>query len=343
VTQGRGWRTGGLARVDISPADIGRRVTIRHRLSSGQLTDVVGLLESWRSRDSEGSPLTRSALTVRNRHGISIEVEPRAMVAARVVAPEASAYDMQRLSEQGWAAVESQPLGDWVLRSAHGVTGRANSARVAGDPGMSTADALECVVQWYGGRGLTPRLQVPETTDREDTFTAQGWFVDRRTRFLVADSAAVAAHERSTASEVVIERLEAPSDEWMSVLADESRDTWPILRSILTSPTEVTLVAARDKSTGLTLGVGRASASTSRIAGSRWAGLTNIHTVPSARRRGIATVVIAELATWALSLGCQRTYVQVLDDDDANALYSKLSFEYHHTYGYWVPSEGVRP
>ena len=36
-----------LLAVRISPADVGRRVTVRHRIDDGRLSDVVGVLRSW--------------------------------------------------------------------------------------------------------------------------------------------------------------------------------------------------------------------------------------------------------------------------------------------------------
>ena len=42
-----GGRPAALLAVRITPADVGRRVTVRHRTDDGRLTDVVGLLRSW--------------------------------------------------------------------------------------------------------------------------------------------------------------------------------------------------------------------------------------------------------------------------------------------------------
>ena len=57
------------------------------------------------------------------------------VVAAKVVPPELSAEAMQRVAEAGWPPFETAPLGEWTLRASGGLTGRANSVRVAGDPG----------------------------------------------------------------------------------------------------------------------------------------------------------------------------------------------------------------
>ena len=53
-----------------------------------------------------------------------------------------------------------QALGDWTLRAAAGFTGRANSARVGGDPGLEPDDAVAAVVEFYAEHGLPPMAQV---------------------------------------------------------------------------------------------------------------------------------------------------------------------------------------
>ena len=331
MTHARGWRAGGLARVDISAADIGRRVTVRHELTSGQLTDVVGNLDSWTSDGPRPA-----SLSVTNRRGMQTSIESSRLVAARVVPPEVSAAALQRLSEAGWPPAESESLGDWMLRATYGVTGRANSARLTGDPGVPIGEALARVEGWYAERELTPQLQIPMPSGIESTLVAAGWASHRRTRFEIAETAAVIALTEDSDAAAAIERIPEPTDEWMGVLADEAPATWPVLKSILTGPSDSVFVSARDASTNKLLGTGRASASPSQVGGSRWAGITNVETVPAAKRRGVATRIVAELASWAETRGCERMYLQVLDPNEAAAaLYARLGFSFHHAYEYW--------
>jgi hypothetical protein len=63
--------------VTVTRADVGQRVSLRRRLSSGQYSDVVGVLESW----SEGM------LQVRRRTGELVEVPEAIVVAGKVVPP----------------------------------------------------------------------------------------------------------------------------------------------------------------------------------------------------------------------------------------------------------------
>ncbi|RKS71925.1 hypothetical protein BZB76_4736 [Actinomadura pelletieri DSM 43383] len=63
--------------VTISDADVGRRISLRRRLPTGEYSDVVGVLESWADK----------MLSVRRRTGELVEVPEETMVAAKVVPP----------------------------------------------------------------------------------------------------------------------------------------------------------------------------------------------------------------------------------------------------------------
>jgi hypothetical protein len=64
--------------VSITPADVGRRISLRRRLPTGEYSDVVGTLESW----------SAGTLRVRRRTGEVVEVPQEIMVAAKVVPPQ---------------------------------------------------------------------------------------------------------------------------------------------------------------------------------------------------------------------------------------------------------------
>ncbi|ACY96733.1 MULTISPECIES: hypothetical protein [Thermomonospora] len=63
--------------VSLTQADVGRRVSLRRRLPTGEYSDIVGVLESW----------SGGVLTVRRRSGELVEVPRDAVVAGKVVPP----------------------------------------------------------------------------------------------------------------------------------------------------------------------------------------------------------------------------------------------------------------
>jgi len=316
-------RPGALLAVRISPADVGRRVTVRHLLDDGVLTDVVGRLTAW-SGGWDG------LLEVGRRDGAQVVVRAERVVAAKVVPPELGAEAMQALAQGGWPPEETAQLGDWTLRASGGVTGRANSVRVAGRPGAPLDEALEQVTRWYADRGLPPLVQVPVPSAYDDALAARGWGVARRTVLSTAATTEVQRHATGT-DRVVTERSATPSSEWLA-LVEPDLDPDALTR-ILVRPAEVVFVTARDASTHELLGTGRASAAGSAVG--RWAGVTSIVTTPAARRRGVARAVMGELATWAEENRCPSSYLQVLATNDAaHGLYDSLGFAVHHAYEY---------
>jgi N-acetylglutamate synthase len=73
--------------------------------------------------------------------------------------------DLERTAAAHWRGTEEEWLGGWLLRSAEGFTGRANSALPLGDPGMPLDEALAAVTLWYRDRGLPPMVAVPTQLD----------------------------------------------------------------------------------------------------------------------------------------------------------------------------------
>lgn len=129
---------GGLLEIRITPADVGKRVSVRRVQEgvggSGGFTDAVGVLTSW----------TAGVLTITRKDGVSVHIPESSLVAGKVVpaaparrrGPAASFEELARVTARAWQPLESEPLGDWTLRAAGGFTRRANSVLALGDPGI---------------------------------------------------------------------------------------------------------------------------------------------------------------------------------------------------------------
>ena len=314
--------------VRVAPCDVGRRVTVRHRYEGTTLTDVVGRLVAW----DDG------LLTVERRDGSLVEVPAADVVAAKVVPPEVGAEDLQRVAQAGWVPWETEQLGDWELRASGGITGRANSVRVAGSPGLPLLDALAEVTRWYERRDLPPLLQLPAPSSYDAALDDLGWAVARSTVLRTGDVAGL--HQDAPAGAgVMLERSAVPGPEFLA-LVEPGLDAEGVTR-LLTGPPLVVHVEAR--ADGVLLGTGRGSM-TSAPSG-RWLGVTSIATVPSARRRGVASAVMAELGLWAEELGAGRVLLQTLASNEAAArFYDGLGVVPHHRYEYRSPTpDAVSP
>ena len=65
--------------------------------------------------------------------------------------------------------------------------------------------------------------------------------------------------------------------------------------------------------------------------GTRWMGLSAVHVVEGARRRGLARELCSALLAWGGERGATRAYVQVLADNTAGTrLYESMGFSVQH-------------
>ena len=310
----------------IGPGDVGSRVSVRHRLPSGRLTDVIGHLESW----SEGR------LVVRRGDGATTQVDERDVVAGRVVppapparrpgVPHVSPEDMQRIANDGWPARETEPLGDWLLRAHGGITGRANSVMAVGDPRMPLPEALDQVARWYAERALPALAQLPEADPANAVMEELGW---QHQHVTIVQTAPVGATlDLLLAREDLTTTVEpVPSPDWLSLMHDLDRDDPDAHVAILTGPPVVGFATVRRD--GEPVAIGRVSVE------GVWAGVTSVDVAEASRRQGLGRAVMRGLLAWAGDQGARAAYLQVRAlNEPALALYRRLGFLAHHPYCY---------
>jgi ribosomal protein S18 acetylase RimI-like enzyme len=304
------------------------------------LTDVLGVMESW----SDGHTVIRKEdgeeVRIRIADIVSGKpVPPRAPVRLRVT-PDVA----ERRALASWPAVETAPLGAWVLRASGGYTARANSVLATGTPGRPLPAALESVRAFYAERGLPAWAQVVVGSDVQEDVEAQGWVLARPgeadTLFQIASV--------SAARRVVRRALPADAPEASVVgqadaawLAD---DAWSLslgrtARDVLEGPEDVGFVTVTDQGSGAVAAKGRVARGSGAVPGDEdWAGITNVWVSPDHRRRGLGTLVVAQMLTWAAERGATTAYLQVRGDNRAAlAAYERLGFSTHHAYRYLTP------
>jgi N-acetylglutamate synthase len=243
-----------------------------------------------------------------------------------------SIVELEAVAALGWRADEEERLGDWLLRSAAGFTGRANSALAMGSPGLPLAGAADRVRAWYAARDLRAMIAVPYPLsgpdgDPVDRFLGEsGWILrPGPATVMIAAPDLVAGHVTGASVQVDPE----PDGPWLSTYRYRGRDLPPTARRLLMSAPWQAFASVREE--GRTVAIGRVA-----IAGG-WAGLTAIEVHPERRRRGLGTAVTAALAARAVERGVLGLYLQVEDGNTAaRAVYSRLGFTDHHGYHYRV-------
>ena len=324
----------------------GRRVSVRRVVGTTQgrplFSDVLGLLER---TDAE-------AVVVRRADGTAETLDPASISAARLVPPPSvsstgragavhalatSVAELERIAALGWLGLENAQVGGWLLRAAGGFTGRANSALPVGDPGLPLPEAVDAVAAWYAERGLPPRFQVPlpHADEVDAELAGRGWPGGDGALVLVADlepllARPAAARPPSPAGEVVRIDLR-PDAAWLGAYHYRGRQLPAHAREVVERGARLGFASVR-AADGSVLAIARGSLDEG------WLGVTAVEVEPSARRRGLAGVVLRELAGWAVGLGGVCCYLQVSPANaPALALYRAAGFVDHHWYQYRSP------
>ncbi|MGE2719561.1 N-acetylglutamate synthase, CG3035 family [Mycolicibacterium celeriflavum] len=281
---------------------VGTRVMVRYRLPAGStppLTDVIGLVVE-----------VGAALRIRTKAGDVVQVAGDDVVAIKTLtaAPVRTAdiRNAEHAAGLAWPGLEQRWLGGWLLRAADGHTHRANSAVPLGFDADATA--IPAITEWYGERGLTPWLSVPDRLFRATPVSPH-----LETEVMTNDLTDTAVDER-----VRLDRT--PDAEWMRLYR---RDV-PV--DILTAVIDGEVAFATVPGAA----VGRA-ALTSGPDGRRWVGLSAVRVDEQARGQGLARAMCSTLLRWGAQQGATRGYVQVLVDNEvALGLYRSMGFATQH-------------
>ncbi|GIG85829.1 GNAT family N-acetyltransferase [Plantactinospora endophytica] len=139
--------------------DVGHRIVVRRIVGnqSGRtlFSDALGELVD----------LTETHLTLATANGplrVPLGEVHRAKRVPPARRPNATAVvELELASDEAWPAPVRERLGDWLLRTAEGWSGRANTALPVGDPDRPLDEAIDAVVHWYAERRRPPMVNVP--------------------------------------------------------------------------------------------------------------------------------------------------------------------------------------
>jgi ribosomal protein S18 acetylase RimI-like enzyme len=279
--------------------DVGARVVVRYRLPAGSvppLTDVIGHLE-------QVGPM----LTVRTKRGDTVDISADDVVTIKALAAApvrtGEIRNLEHAAALAWPGVEQSWVGGWLLRFGHGSTRRANSAVP-----LDVSVGLDVVIDWYAARGLPPLVAAPDRLLRIPADVP----TDAETVIMTGGL--------GSGGSGVVTLAGAPDDDWLRLYRREV----PV--DVLTAVVDGEVAFAATGGAA----VGRAAV-TDAPDGTRWVGLSAVHVIEDARRRGLAREVCAALLEWGGGRGATRAYVQVLADNTAaSRLYESMGFSVHH-------------
>ena len=262
------------------------------------MTDVLGVCTSWGAGLCVVQPETGDPVRIRLGDIVSGKpVPPRPSTRHRVTPLEA-----QRRALALWPDLETEPLGDWLLRRSPTATARRANSVLAFAP-AGVPDAYERVVAFYE----RPVAAVLPDSDEDALFRGRGWVPESHDADTLFQLASVAQTRRELRSRAVVpatvDLVEVPSAEGRVVTARIGEAAQG--------------VAAYDRD---------------------WVGFRTIEVDPARRREGLGLAVMAALLGWGAEQGATTAYLQVLGDNaGALDLYRGLGFTTHHAYRYLTP------
>jgi GNAT superfamily N-acetyltransferase len=310
---------------------VGQRIVVR-RILHGEtgptggpaMTDVLGVCVSW----ADGR------CVVRREEGDLVEMATADIVSGKPVPPRPSVHrrlgaeEADRLALPGWQPVESEPLGEWVLRASGGFSSRANSVLALGDPGLPLEDAVGVVEQWYRSRSLAPRAQVHAGGPESDVFARAGWTSYDETLLRLASVARVLRRLPPAHGDVAPDHARVVDAGWLAT--DERAARYGESARTVMESGEVTFVTVRNDQ-GAVLARGRGAFHDD------WIGVSALWTHPDLRGSGLGSAVLRSVLDWGAERGATTTYVQVVAANSAaQELYESKGYEVHHRYGYLV-------
>ncbi|MET8910797.1 GNAT family N-acetyltransferase [Micromonospora sp. NPDC004551] len=304
--------------------DVGHRIVVRRivgiREGRPLFSDALGeLVELSETHITLATDRGRVRVPVDEVHRAKRVPPARRPTAAAVIALELAA-------DEAWPAPVRGRLGDWLLRSADGWTGRANSALPVGDPDRPLPAALDAVQRWYAERGQPAMVNtpLPLAAPVGAELDARGWTA--RPPVLV-QTAPLSALPAGRTDLPPVGLSPTPSEEWLAVAAGRKGGLPDAARHVLTAVDRIRFAHLHVDGRLLALGRGTVTGEGHRL------GLTLIEVLPEARRRGFAGAVIRALADWGRAEGARHAFLQVEQRNaPAVALYQRLGFTTHHTY-----------
>ena len=323
--------SGARLEIRITPADVGKRVSVRQlvEIADGHptFTDTVGVLVSWDA----------GVVCVTRRNGETVRIAEASLVAGKVVppaprrrvrgVPDVTAEELDAVAARAWPPAETDRLGDWTLRASGGFTRRANSVLVAGDPGVPLDDALAQVVSWYAGRGLTPWLQLPDTSPYAAELDARGWrrVADTLVRTAPLAPLTLLPEPADGSPEGGVSLARTPDAAWLAAY-HRTGDLADAALKVVTGGPSVWFATMPGA-------IGRA------VVDGPWALFGAVEVIPERRRRGLGSAIMGALARQAAAEGATAAYLQVeADNAAALAMYDRMGFTDHHGYHYRRPA-----
>lgn len=263
--------------------------------------------------------------------------------------PETS-HQLERLAARAWPADEVVEVEGWLLRRTVGVDRRRSNSLLPPPDSAAAIRSLELALATAEELDFVPLIQVSPAEGHlrlDEELEARGMSLGGPSLVLAGPLAGTA----SPAADITIQLQDGPPKPGpvasppaiavqLTGLTTEWLEAWSSVTGITGTRETAALVLSQlgergrfatavDTPSGEVIGI------CIGVAEEGWLGLFSLGVIESARRRGIATLLVDALEDWAAALGATGTYLQVeADNAAALAFYGRRGFHIAHSYHY---------
>lgn len=231
---------------------------------------------------------------------------------------------LERIADRSWPAANPGRLGDWIINTDRGYSGRLNACWPLGDPGMPIGDAVDAVEARYAAARL-PSLFKPVdglSPELDAELARRGYAPRTETLMMVGPLLGEGGRAEVTADPD--SRFEAVFN-GAQINPDDAAERMGAFRRI-PAPRGFGVIEID----GAPVAIGGTA-----IEGD-WAGVFGMRTLAAHRRKGLARDILEALFATARAAGASQGYLQVeADNAPAVTLYEGFGFNEAYRYRYW--------
>ena len=237
------------------------------------------------------------------------------------------AWSLEAAFDAAWPALQVVPAGDWLCRSAPGVSRRSNSANPAGGHARLTDAGIERIEAVYAKLGQPTYVRLPSLLGDEPDrrLEARGYAAEGQSLTLIGP-----LHGAAAPGEVELSSV--PPPEWLAAqnrLNGREGEQARVFDAVLAAIDAPAAYAAVRRQ-------GRIVSAAYAAASDGWLCLEAVATDADWRGRGLAGQTVRVLMAWGETHGARAAALQVQADNvPAQTLYRRLGlrrelYRYHY-------------
>lgn len=227
---------------------------------------------------------------------------------------------IERAAAAAWPAAVTLEREGWLLRSTPGLDRARSNAALPLDGHPDVAEVKRFAAA-HDGRAIVQVAPLEQRSALDEELAAAGWEARMRVDVLTVPAADLPAPAQPVAV------LGTPAPRWLDAWARAEE------RGDAAAHAEHVFARIAPGRAAYAVAPGGASVGLAVLGEGGRCGLFCMATRRDARRRGLATAVLAGLAEWARGGGASELYLQVLAGNaEAQAFYARAGFARSHGY-----------